>query len=102
MLDRKTKKLITVGPVPKTVPKGIKYQSSHADWRPWEKLRFEMTLPQYFQYEIKLSKDAKGVDIVAHGDLNGDGKTSEFVLHIEKKGERLLVSPSIAEKDPDE
>jgi len=43
------RKLTSFPPVPKTVPRGTKYQSTRADWQPWAPLRFEMESPQYFQ-----------------------------------------------------
>jgi type IV pilus assembly protein PilA len=101
---RAKKKLVSYGPVPKSVPKGIKYQSSAADWKPWAALRFELSVPQYYQYEVKAAKDGESAEIIARGDLNGDGKTSEFKLSIEvdRKTQALRVSPAIAETDPAE
>ncbi|MDB4997927.1 MAG: hypothetical protein JWM74_5359 [Myxococcaceae bacterium] len=101
---RSARKLVSFGPVPKTVPKGTKYQSTDADWKPWYPLRFSMTAPQYFQYEIVAAKDGESAEIIARGDLNGDGKTSLFKLPIkvDRATNTLRVSPSIAETDPDE
>lgn len=98
------KKLVSYGPVPKTVPKGVKYQSSAADWKPWAPLRFEISVPQYYQYEIKAAKDGESAEIIARGDLNGDGKTSLFLLSIkvDRTSQALRVSPAIAETDPEE
>ena len=98
------KKLVSYGPVPKTVPRGVKYQSTDADWKPWYPLRFSMTLPQYFQYEIKAAKDGESAEIIARGDLNGDGKTSRFrlLLKVERPSNEVRISPSIEETDPDE
>ena len=65
---RSKKKLVSFGPVPKTVPRGMKYQSSEADWKPWAPLRFEMSVPQYYQYEVKAAKDGESAEIIARGD----------------------------------
>lgn len=101
---RAKKKLVSYGPVPKTVPKGVRYQSSPADWKPWAPLRFEFSVPQYYQYEIKAAKNGESAEIIARGDLNGDGKTSQFKLSIEvdRTTQSLRVSPAIAETDPEE
>jgi hypothetical protein len=40
-------KLIAFPAVPKTVPMGVKYQSTEADWKPWGPLAFSMDMPQY-------------------------------------------------------
>lgn len=96
-------KLVSYPPTPKTVPKGERYQTSSADWKPWTPLAFEMTEPQYYQYEIKAAKDGKSADIIARGDLNGDGVTSEFKLTVKVgAGGKLEIPPTIAETNPDE
>jgi type IV pilus assembly protein PilA len=101
---RAKKKLVSYGPVPKTVPQGVKYQSSEADWKPWAPLRFSMTAPQYYQYEIKAAKDGESAELIARGDLNGDGKTSQFklLIKVDRSDNALRVTPSILEIDPDE
>jgi type IV pilus assembly protein PilA len=101
---RAKKKLVSYGAVPKTVPQGVKYQSSEADWKPWYPLRFSMTAPQYYQYEIKAAKDGESAEIIARGDLNGDGKTSQFklLIKVDRSDNVLRVTPSILEIDPDE
>lgn len=103
-IPRDKRKLVSFPAVPKTVPKGEKYQSTKADWEPWQTLNFAYDMPQYFQYEIRASKDGKSAEIIGRGDLNGDGKTSLFTIVAKVTGpeRRLLLSPSIEEKDPDE
>jgi hypothetical protein len=63
-----------------------------------------MATPQYYQYEIKAAKDGESAEILARGDLNGDGKTSQFkiVVKVERPSNRLVAVPSIEETDPDE
>jgi hypothetical protein len=103
-VSRASKKLFSVPATPKVIPRGAKYQSSREDWTPWARLRFEMSSPQYFQYELRAAKDGESADIIARGDLNGDGKPSMFVLHvsIKRPADVIVVAPSIAETDPDE
>ena len=97
-------KLVAFPAVPKTVPRGMKYQSSVDDWKPWDLLKFSMDSPQYYQYEIVVAKDGKSGDILARGDLTGAGTTSLFKLHlaVDPKDHSLHVSPKIEETDPDE
>ncbi len=98
------KKLASYPPVPKAVPRGVKYMSSTNDWKPWAPLRFEMGAPQYYQYEIIAAKDGESAEIIARGDLNGDGKTSQFkiLVKVDRATNSIRVAPSIHETDPDE
>jgi type II secretory pathway pseudopilin PulG len=86
---------------------GKKYQSTPADWQVdkardagFACLRFEMTAPQYYQYRY----EATPTSFVAggRGDLNGNGKYSDFTIKGEIKDTRLILTPSIDETDPDE
>lgn len=97
-------RLVSFPPVPKDVPRGTTYASTPDDWKPWSALRFEIDSPQRYQYEIRAARDGKAADIVAHGDLNGDGKPSTFALHvrIDPKTHQLVFDPKPTEVDPDE
>ncbi|HEY6462750.1 MAG TPA: hypothetical protein VIY73_21420, partial [Polyangiaceae bacterium] len=90
--------------VPKAVPRGTKDQSTPADWKPWAPIKFSMESPQYYQYEVRAAKDGGSEDIFARGDLDGDGKESEFKLHvaIDRKKGVLVIGPSLEERDSDE
>ena len=102
---RGRRKLVSFPPVPKTVPRGVKYMSTPADWKPWAPLRFSMDAPQYYQYEVRASKDGSSADIFARGDLDADGKDSEFRLHItidRAHDNVMVIAPSLVEHDPDD
>jgi hypothetical protein len=97
------KKLVSLPAVPAAVPRGTKYQSSAADWQAWAPIHFAFPEPQYFQYEVVAAKDGKSAEIIARGDLNGDGKSSLFRIKIEldpKTGQLSASEPS--ETDPQE
>lgn len=98
------KRLASFPAVPKEVPRGVKYASTPADWKPWQPLAFSMEEPQYFQYSVVASKDGKSAEIDARGDLNGDGKTSLFRLrlHVDPKTRALVIDPKVEETDPEE
>jgi hypothetical protein len=98
------KKLVSFPAVPKTVPRGVKYASTPADWKPWAMLRFSMDRPQYYQYEVRASKDGRSADVIARGDLNGDGKASLFKLSmkVDPKDHSLVVAPNLEETAPEE
>ena len=94
-------------PAERSSIRGHYYQSSRADWERDAKreagfacLKFEMTAPQYFQYEYEAT--AAGFTARAHGDLDGDGQVSTFVISGQVVNGRLLIAPSIAETDPEE
>jgi type IV pilus assembly protein PilA len=101
---RAKKKLRSFPPIPPTVPRGTKYQPSEKEWATWSTLKFEMSQPIYYQYEIRAAKDGESADVIARGDLNGDGKTSSFVITIKvkKTKDRSLELSPIVETDPDE
>lgn len=101
---RTKRKLVSYPAVPKTVPRGTTYAATSKDWAPWKPLRFEMTTPQRYQYEIIASKDGESAEIVARGDLDGDGRTSLFkvAVKVDRAKDALVVAPTISETDPDE
>lgn len=101
---RAKKKLRSFPPIPQIVPRAAKYQSSEKEWATWSALKFEMDQPQYYQYEVRAAKDGESADVIARGDLNGDGKTSSFVItiHVKKDKTRALEISPIVETDPDE
>lgn len=104
--------------------KGRKYQSSPAEWsydsgtdgKGFACLHFAISDPQNFLYRYKTSTanfNSSGnanvtFDATAQGDLDGDGKLSEFKLSgkIVSSGKgktlELIVAPTFAEKDPEE
>ncbi|HEY1954307.1 MAG TPA: hypothetical protein VGH28_01815 [Polyangiaceae bacterium] len=64
---------------------GHKYMSNPAEWTSdpadtgFPCLGFEMMSPQYYQYDYKQTSPDSFI-AVAHGDLDGDGVTSEFSI----------------------
>ena len=87
--------------------RGKKYQSAAADWQRdaandagFACLRFEMTSPQYFQYEYESTPTS--LVARAHGDLNGDGKRSTFEIRGQVVDGRVMLAPTILETDPEE
>ena len=99
-------------PVPASMTslKGTNYQSTAAEWAVdktrnagFACLEFSMDMPQYYQYSYAVSlTNPPTFTATAHGDLNGDGQTSEFVIRGEVKNGVLTVAPRIDETDPEE
>jgi hypothetical protein len=89
--------------VPKTIPRGVKVQVEAKDWKAWSALGFERIGTQEYQYEIVAAPDGKSAQIIARGDLNGDGKASTYVqtLKLNASG-GVETAPNIAETNPGE
>jgi len=89
---------------------GTKYQSAPAEWEVDGKrnagfacLGFSMEMPQYFQYSYSVSRaNPNEFTAVAHGDLNGDGQVSTFLLRGTVQGGALSIAPKIEETSPEE
>jgi len=94
--------------------KGKKYQSTKADWSQtadvtanagFPCLKFEMTAPQYYQYNYTADAALTSglFTATASGDLNGDGTLSTFtMLGSATAGGRLNLAPAIGEVSPEE
>lgn len=94
-------KLLSLPAVPAAVPRGAKYQSLADDWKPWAGIQFKLDQPQYYQYEVVAAKDGRNAEILARGDLDGDGVTSLYRLKIQldpKTGQ--LSAQALDETDP--
>jgi type IV pilus assembly protein PilA len=98
-------------PVPLNfIPQGQKYQSQVADWSGdstsgWSCLKFSLEEPQYYEYEYSAANTSPtngGFTAMAHGDLNGDTKTSTFTVFGSAQSGAVAISPNIAETDPEE
>ena len=98
------RRLIALPAVPREVPRATKYQTTASDWKAWEPIKFTMEEPQYYQYEVRATSGGTAVEILARGDLNGDGKTSLFKLqlNVDPKSRVLAVASSLEETDPTE
>jgi type IV pilus assembly protein PilA len=98
-------------PVPRTVPKAIKYMPSSApgvDFQAgsadagWPCLKFAVTMPMYYQYMYetgagsgKSGATAAGFEVSARGDLDGNGVTSFFACGADVRGGNVVVSTEI-------
>jgi type IV pilus assembly protein PilA len=93
----------TTEPVPSALDlvEGKKYLSAPEEWRQEAFIcaEFQMTMGQYYQYQWVQNPDGASGYAVARGDLDGDGQTSQFELHVECH-DSCLVAPSLVEVDP--
>jgi type IV pilus assembly protein PilA len=96
--------------VPGTVPAAAKYQSQPSDWSGsatagWTCLKFTMDEPQYYQYLYTVGDTSAytgNFTATAHGDLNGDGVTSEFDVYGNAISGAVGISPTMLEINPEE
>lgn len=93
------KRLASYPAVPKTVPRGTSVTLTAADWKAWNKLQLALPTSRY-QYEIKAAKDGLSAEIIARGDLNGDGKTSLFRIQLKIEDGKLGINPNVEEIAP--
>ena len=98
------RKLRSFPPVPKIVPRGVKVQTKPDEWTAWSPIKFSITTTQHYQYEVRAAANGESADVIAHGDLDGDGQLSTFTLalHIDRKAKQLIVAPAPVTNDPDE
>jgi hypothetical protein len=98
------RKLISLPPVPAKVPSGMKYQSVVSDWKAWAPIKFSFVEPQYYQYEVVAAKDGRSAEVIARGDLDGDGKQSRFSrkLTVDPKTGSVTLGLDLEEIDPTE
>lgn len=94
-------------PASPTAVSAKKYMSTPSDWDAdkaanagFACLKFEMSMPQYFQYDYKAT--SAGFTATARGDLNGNGVYSEFKVEGRVIGGVLQVAPTISETNPEE
>ncbi len=94
-------------PADLTDVRGKRYQSAVADWSvsPWLDMRFSISTPQYYAYSFESrgsGPSAQGT-AEAHGDLDGNGRTSTFRAHVSADSTLTAkVDPAIERIDPEE
>jgi hypothetical protein len=87
--------------VPKDAPKAQPYQSSPSDWAApsWKAIQFNLDAPQRYSYAFNTAKDGRSTTVVAHGDLNGDGKPSTFELKLDIEKDKHIKRGRLVVKD---
>jgi type IV pilus assembly protein PilA len=99
-------KLVSLPAVPAQFERvqGKKYQSTSADWAKWSRTKFTLDSPQHYQYRVQAAQNGKSAEVIAEGDLDGNGKRSRFSLTIrlDPKTHAFIADPAIKEQDPGE
>jgi type IV pilus assembly protein PilA len=98
-------------PADRTGLSGQKYQSAPSDWDDGRApsvgfacLKFSLQVPQYYQYSYKTTGVGRtAFEATAHGDLNGDGNFSTFIVRgAVGPGGVVAIAPRIEEDHPEE
>jgi hypothetical protein len=65
---------------PAVVPSGLKYRPAPKDWghATWSAIGFAPMEDTVYSYAIETAKDGRSAEVVARGDLDGDGKQSRI------------------------
>jgi hypothetical protein len=93
-------RLFSLPAVPKQIPSGSTHQSTEDEWKAWTKIGYRKSDPQYYQYEVMAAPNGASAEIVARGDLDGDGKASSLTLHMQLDAGELQIGSEIVETDP--
>ena len=56
------------------------YQSTKGDWAAWSPIKFTWESAQRYQYRVQAAKDGMSAEVIAEGDLDGNGIKSRFSL----------------------
>jgi len=94
-------------PADRMAVSGKKYMSTSAEWQRdlsanagFACLRFEMSTPQYFQFEYASTET--GFTVRARGDLDANGVFSMYELKGQIVDGHVVIAPSILEVHPGE
>lgn len=89
---------------------GKKYMATTEEWTDGQPeagfgcLRFEMSMPQYYQYNYTSTGPQGRFTVMAKGDLDGDGETSEFSQdgEVDRSSKSVKISPTLKQVRPKE
>jgi hypothetical protein len=87
--------------------RGKRYQSNKADWSssPWRDLGFSIVQPQCYQYSFESTGSGASAkaQVLAQGDLNGDGTRSRYSIMVAPdESLTAIVGKDMEQVDPEE
>jgi TIR domain len=89
-------------PTPREVPRGKKANFDEKSWYhpTWLTIKFAMTEPVYFSYQIETAPDGRSAVVCASGDLAGDGKVLIFerAVTLDPAG-NVVISPEVITRE---
>jgi hypothetical protein len=92
-LERLTRSVLTTDPAhtpaavpltPAVVPRGAPASDPDGAWDhpAWKSLGFALDEPHWYAYRVDVDPTARSVQLLAHGDLDGDGLLSTYARTI--------------------
>lgn len=66
----------------------------------WQAVHFAPRGPVFYSYEFVTAPGGKSVEVIAHGDLDGDGKESRYSVSVTMQGKEPRISPDLDRQDP--
>lgn len=66
----------------------------------WQSIHFAPRGPVFYSYEFVTAPGGKSVEVIAHGDLDGDGKQSKYSVSVTMQGNEPRISPEMTRQDP--
>lgn len=66
----------------------------------WKAIGFAPRGPVLYSYQFVTAKDGKSVEVIALGDLDGDGKQSKYSVKVSMDGNEPRIAPDLVRQDP--
>jgi hypothetical protein len=66
----------------------------------WKAIGFEPRGPVFYSYQFVTARDGKSVEVIAAGDLDGDGKQSKYSVKVSMDGKEPRIDPELVRQDP--
>jgi hypothetical protein len=86
---------------PKTVPRNAPVlPGQHFEHASWKAIGFAPREPIFFSYEFVTAQHGQSVEVIARGDLDGDGETSKYSTEVRVEKGEVRVDSTIREENP--
>lgn len=66
----------------------------------WKAIGFAPSGPVYYSYQFVTAADGKSVEVIAEGDLDGDGVRSRYSVKVTMVGAEPRIDPELARQNP--
>lgn len=66
----------------------------------WKAIGFAPTGPVYYSYQFVTATDGKSVEVIAEGDLDGDGVRSRYSVKVTMAGTEPRIDPELTRQNP--
>lgn len=66
----------------------------------WKAIGFAPTGPVYYAYQFVTAADGKSVEVIAEGDLDGDGVRSKYSVKVKMEGAEPRIDPDLTRQNP--